>query len=111
VLIAGGPRLAVIASGAAPPSRPSADLLLATLATACGLRATAVVLSGGGHDGATGATAVHDLGGTVLASSELTSVHFSMPQASIERESTVDKIVPLGDIAAVLVSSIATPTL
>jgi hypothetical protein len=34
-----------------------------------------------------------------------------MPQASIERESTVDKIVPLGDIAAVLVSSIATPTL
>jgi two-component system chemotaxis response regulator CheB len=62
------------------------------------------VLSGGGHDGATGATAVHDFGGTVLASSERTSQHFSMPQATIDRESTIDKVLPLGDIAALLVS-------
>jgi two-component system chemotaxis response regulator CheB len=104
VLIAAGPMVRLIASGASPPSRPSADLLLATLATACGPRATAVVLSGGGHDGATGATAVHDFGGTVLASSERTSQHFSMPQATIDRESTIDKVLPLGDIAALLVS-------
>jgi two-component system, chemotaxis family, protein-glutamate methylesterase/glutaminase len=109
VLIAAGPTLAVVASGAAPPSRPSADLLLATLATACGPRATAVVLSGEGHDGATGATAVHHLGGTVLASSERTSEHFSMPRATIERDSTIDKIVPLGDIAALLASIVAAP--
>jgi two-component system chemotaxis response regulator CheB len=69
-----------------------------------------VVLSGGGHDGATGATAVHHFGGTVLASSELTSEYFSMPQATIERDSVIDKIVPLGDIAAVLVSISAAPT-
>jgi two-component system chemotaxis response regulator CheB len=68
VLIAGGPVVRLIASGAPPPSRPSADLLLATLATVCGPCAIAVVLSGGGHDGATGATAVHHFGGTVLAS-------------------------------------------
>jgi two-component system chemotaxis response regulator CheB len=104
VLIAAGPMVRLIASGASPPSRPSADLLLATLATACGPSATAVVLSGGGHDGATGATAVHDFGGTVLASSELTSEYFSMPQATIERGATIDRIVPLGDIAALLVS-------
>jgi hypothetical protein len=94
----------LIASGASPPSRPSADLLLATLATVCGPRATAVVLSGGGHDGATGATAVHDFGGTVLASSELTSQYFSMPRAAIERGSVIDGIVPLGELAALLVS-------
>jgi two-component system chemotaxis response regulator CheB len=63
-LITAGDR--VIASGAFPPSRPSADLLRATLATAVGSRAIAVVLSGGGPDGATGATAVHVCGGIVL---------------------------------------------
>jgi two-component system, chemotaxis family, protein-glutamate methylesterase/glutaminase len=109
VLIAPGPTVALIVSGVAPPSRPSADLLLATLAITCGPRATAVVLSGGGHDGATGATAVHHLGGTVLASSELTSEYFSMPQATIERGSVIDQIVALADIAALLETIIATP--
>ena len=107
VLITAGPTVRLIASGASPPSRPSADLLLSTLATACGPQATAVVLSGSGHDGATGATAVHHLGGTVLASSELTSEYFSMPRAAIERGEAVDKIVSLGDMAALLVSETA----
>jgi two-component system chemotaxis response regulator CheB len=104
VLIGAGPVIRLIASGASPPSRPSADLLLTTLATACGPRATAVVLSGGGHDGATGATAVHHFGGTVLASDELTSEYFAMPQATIERDSVIDRVLPLGEIAALLVS-------
>ena len=101
-LVTGGPQIALIVSGASPPSRPSADLLLTTLATACGPLATAVVLSGGGHDGATGATAIHRLGGTVIASSEATSAHFAMPQATIERDHAVDHIVELNDIADVL---------
>ena len=104
LLVRPGPRLATIASGASPPNRPSADLLLTTLAIACGPRATAVVLSGGGHDGATGATAIHDFGGTVLASDEASSTNFSMPRATIERYSTIDHIVALRDIAGVLAS-------
>jgi two-component system, chemotaxis family, protein-glutamate methylesterase/glutaminase len=104
LLITPGPRLATIVSGAAPPNRPSADLLLTTLAIACGPRATAVVLSGGGHDGATGATAVHDFGGTVLASDEATSTEFSMPLATIQRDGAIDHIVALDDIAGVLAS-------
>ena len=111
VLIAAGPAVALIASGASPPSRPSADLLLATLATACGPRATAVVLSGGGHDGATGATAVHRFGGTVLASSEASSINFSMPQATIERAQVIDQVVALDDIAAVLAARVNMPRL
>ena len=47
--------IALIPSGTAPPSRPSADLLLTTLALAAGRRAIAVVLSGEGQDAATGA--------------------------------------------------------
>jgi two-component system chemotaxis response regulator CheB len=102
LLVAPGPELALITSGATPPSRPSADLLLSTLATACGPRATAVVLSGGGHDGATGATAIHHFGGTVLASDQATSTNFAMPQATIERGSAIDQIVPLNEIADAL---------
>lgn len=108
-LVTSGPRVALIVSGASPPSRPSADLLLATLATACGPLATAVVLSGGGHDGATGATVIHRLGGTVIASSEATSAHFAMPQATIERVHVVDHIVELNDIAGVLLTVIDAP--
>lgn len=97
------PRCVLIESGAAPPSRPSADLLLATLATALGPRAIAVILSGGGHDGATGATAVHVRGGRVIASDERTTAHFSMPLAAIMRDEAVDHIVSVDDIAALLV--------
>jgi two-component system chemotaxis response regulator CheB len=109
VLIAAGPRVALVVSGPAPPSRPSADLLLVTLAMTCGPRATAVVLSGGGHDAATGATVVHHFGGTVIASDELSSEHFSMPQATIERDTAIDQIVALNDIAAVLAALVAAP--
>jgi two-component system chemotaxis response regulator CheB len=106
LLITAQQRTALIVSGAAPPSRPSADLLLATLATAVGSRAIAVVLSGGGHDGATGATAVHALGGTVIASDRESSTTFSMPLATIERDHAVDAILDLDAIAAHLVQLI-----
>ena len=102
LLVTPGPRTALIRSGVAPPSRPSADLLLTTLAIACGSQATAVVLSGGGHDGATGATAVHDFGGTVIATDQATSTVFSMPEATIDRYDVVDHVVPLGDVAGLL---------
>lgn len=96
------PTTALIVSGEYPPSRPSADLLLATLATAAGPRAVAVILSGGGHDGATGATAVHVCGGTVYASDETSSNHYSMPLAAIHRDDAVDRILPLDEIAEAL---------
>jgi len=69
------------------------------MATACGAYATAVVLSGGGHDGATGASAINHFGGTVLATSEATSRHFSMPHATIERDIALGHVVALDDMA------------
>lgn len=104
LLITPGLGAALIVSGATPPSRPSADLLLATLATAAGGRAIAVILSGGGHDGATGATAIHVCGGTVVASDEASSQSFSMPSAAIQREDGVDHVVPLDEIGDLLVA-------
>jgi two-component system chemotaxis response regulator CheB len=92
----------LIASGASPPSRPSADLLLTTLAIAAGARAVAVVLSGGGHDGATGVTAIHHFGGVAIASNEATTEHFSMARSAIDRGHAIDHVVPLGDLPQLL---------
>jgi two-component system chemotaxis response regulator CheB len=103
-LITGLGQVALIESGDRPPYRPSADLLLTSLALAVGSRAVAVVLSGYGNDGATGATAVHHFGGMVIASDEATSTEFSMPGATIGRATIIDHAMPLDDIAALLLT-------
>jgi two-component system, chemotaxis family, protein-glutamate methylesterase/glutaminase len=96
--------LLLIPAGEAPPYRPSADLLLATLAVTAGPRVIAVVLSGGGNDAATGATAVHSQGGLVIAADPESARISAMPQASIDRGNIVDQVVPTDDIADLLVA-------
>jgi two-component system chemotaxis response regulator CheB len=108
-LVKPGAEIMLISSGAFPPSRPSADLLLATLATAAGKNAIAVVLSGLGHDAATGATAIHSAGGVVIASDQATSDQFAMPQATISRPRTIDHTVALESIAQLLAALTTTP--
>jgi two-component system chemotaxis response regulator CheB len=108
-LITGRGKVALIESGARPPYRPSADLLLTSLALAIGPRAVAVVLSGHGVDGATGATAVHHFGGLVIASDEASSTEFSMPRATIGRDTILDHAVPLDDIPTLLMGLLSTP--
>ncbi len=108
-LVKPGAEIMLISSGAFPPSRPSADLLLATLATAAGAKAIAVVLSGHGHDAATGATAIHASGGVVIASDQATSDEFAMPQATISRPRTIDYVVALESIAPLLAALTTTP--
>jgi two-component system chemotaxis response regulator CheB len=100
--------LALISTDGSPPYRPSADLLLTSLALVAPTRSIGVILSGAGHDGATGATALHDFGGIVIAADEKSSAHFAMPKAAIERDEIVDYIVPVGKIADLL-SSLVVP--
>lgn len=99
--------IALIPSGAFPPHRPSADMLLVSMAVALGHRTIVVVLSGLGHDGATGATAVHHFGGTVIASDEASSLEYDMPAASIARADTVDHVRDLDAIAELLEELVA----
>ena len=108
-LVTGDGTIALIPSGSPPPYRPSADLLLTTLALAAGDRVIAVVLSGEGNDAATGASAVHRFGGTVVASTVDTSAYESMPRATIDRDDAVDHVVDLDDIAALLIALCTTP--
>lgn len=93
--------LALIATGEPPPSRPSADLLLATLAVTCGPRALAVILTGHGHDGQAGIRAIHRCGGTVLAQDEASAHQFGMPGAAIAT-GLVHATHPLPDLAAAI---------
>ena len=83
--------------------RPSADRLFESIAGSFGSRAVAVVLTGTGRDGATGAQAVKRAGGIVIVQDEATSEFFGMPRAAIEA-GEVDMILPLDGIAPALES-------
>lgn len=78
-------------------SRPSADVLLRSLAQAGG-PVIAVVLTGRGSDGAAGSLLVHDGGGTVLAQDAATSRHYGMPGSAVEAGG-VEESLPLEAIA------------
>jgi len=82
--------------------RPSADLLFSSLAASFGPQVIAVVLSGTGKDGSDGMRDVKQEGGTVLAQDEATAEFFGMPGAAIQT-GAVDRVLPLPEIAAVLV--------
>ncbi len=83
--------------------RPSADLLFESVAAAFGKRVIAVVLTGTGHDGSMGVTAVKQRGGTVIAQDEASSEFFGMPSAAI-RTGVVDFVLALDEIPAALES-------
>jgi two-component system chemotaxis response regulator CheB len=94
--------VALIDSGQLPPSRPSADLLLTSMAVSCREHAVAVVLSGAGHDGTAGAAAVKRMGGLVIAQDQTTSRDFGMPGSAIAFDEIVDRVLALTHIGPTL---------
>jgi len=85
--------------------RPSADLLFQSVADSFKERAIAIVLTGSGHDGTQGIKAIKSCGGIVIAQDESSSKNFGMPHSAIET-GDVDYILPLNEIAGVLVDLI-----
>src|SRR3954469_4958914 len=77
---------------------PSADAMLYSVARVAGNRAIAVVLTGMGDDGARGAKAIVDAGGSVVVESEATAVVYGMPGAVV-RSKLASRSLPLPDLA------------
>jgi two-component system chemotaxis response regulator CheB len=98
LLVTSEARIGLIDAGGLPPARPSADLLLATLAVTCGPRVLAVVLTGRGTDAQAGIRAVSHCGGTVLAQDRASAEAFGMPSAAIDT-GLVQAVLSLPDIA------------
>ena len=80
--------------------RPSADLLLESVAASYKERAIAVVLTGTGTDGSMGVRAIKKMGGTVIAQDQ-GAEFFGMPSAAIAT-GDVDFVLPLNEIPSAL---------
>jgi two-component system, chemotaxis family, protein-glutamate methylesterase/glutaminase len=96
----------VVARGPADKYAPSVDRLFESAAKHYGGDLVALVLTGMGDDGRRGVQCVKRSGGTVIAESEETAVIFGMPQQAI-RTGMVDRVLPLGDIAASIQNGVA----
>jgi two-component system chemotaxis response regulator CheB len=81
--------------------KPAVDPLFASAAAVWGAEALALVLTGMGYDGLTGAKAIAARGGTVLAQDEETSVVWGMP-GQVAQAGLCSALLPLNDIAAKL---------
>jgi len=63
--------------------RPSADVMLGSLARACGARCVGVIMTGMGHDGVAGVQELHHSGAHTIAQDEETSLVYGMPKAAV----------------------------
>jgi len=79
--------------------RPSVDVLFRSVARSAGANALGIIMTGMGDDGAAGLAEMHEAGARTVAQDEASCVVFGMPKEAIKR-GAVDKVVPLGAIAA-----------
>jgi two-component system chemotaxis response regulator CheB len=85
--------------------RPSADVLMSSVAGVFGKGAVGVVLTGMGSDGTAGLRDIRRAGGRTLAESEESCVIYGMPKAAIEA-GVVDRAVPLPRIADEILAAV-----
>jgi two-component system chemotaxis response regulator CheB len=85
--------------------RPSADVLMASVARTYGARVLGVVLTGMGSDGVLGLKAIREAGGRTLAESEETCAIYGMPKAAVEA-GVVDRSVPLTRMAEEILAAV-----
>ncbi len=91
----------VIDIGDDPPinfCKPAIDPLFASAARVWGAGSLALVLTGMGSDGASGASAIAAAGGSVVAQDEATSAVWGMPRA-VARSGACSAVLPLDEIA------------
>ena len=82
--------------------RPSVNVLFRSVSRYAGMRATGVILTGMGADGAAGMLLMKEAGAHTIAQNEDTCVVFGMPKEAIALK-CVDTVLPIQHIAAKLV--------
>jgi two-component system chemotaxis response regulator CheB len=95
-------RMARLKLNDAPPEnacRPSADVLLRSVAESFGGATLAVILTGMGKDGLAGCEQIRQRGGQILAQDEASSVVWGMP-GHVARAGLADAVLPLDRLAA-----------
>ena len=85
--------------------RPSADLMMVSVAEAYPGRALGVILTGMGNDGEKGMRAIKATGGRTIAQDEGTCVVYGMSRAVIEA-GIADKVVPIEEVAGEIVNAV-----
>lgn len=87
-------------SSAAPVNhvRPSADMMMQSVAEVFGPAVIGVILTGMGRDGAEGMSRIKEKGGHTVVQSPQTAVIAGMPQAVIKK-GAADMVVPLEEVA------------
>ncbi len=81
--------------------RPSADVLMQSVARHAGPQAIGVVLTGMGKDGAEGLLAMRQAGARTVAQDEASCVVFGMPREAIERGAAMH-VVSLSQMSGAL---------
>jgi len=85
--------------------KPSANVLISSVAKAVGKRGLSVILTGMGNDGCEGVRDLKNKGGRALAQSDSTCVVYGMPKAIVD-ENLADEIVDLDDMAEAIVANL-----
>jgi two-component system chemotaxis response regulator CheB len=89
-------------------ARPSVDVLFESVASVCGKRAIAVILSGGGKDGAHGLQAIRRAGGRTIVQAPAGARKPGMPMAALAADGA-DLILDLADIGPRIVEFLKSP--
>ena len=85
--------------------KPSANVLISSVAAAVGKRALSIILTGMGNDGCEGVRDLKAKGGRALAQSDATCVVYGMPKAIVD-EKLADEIVDLDDLAESIIANL-----
>ncbi len=85
--------------------KPSASILLESIAKEVGRRGLGVILTGMGSDGLEGAKLLKEKGGRVIAQSKETCVVYGMPKAVVEA-GIADEIVDLQEMPTAIVKNL-----